>query len=513
MKIKDIKENEKREALLARAKSVSLTEEATEIEVVEAEGKAAKGSAQSVTVGEQDIKTALHEIRNRLKDSTISDEKLKEMITEVVKKQSEEAKSKNKELVRKGEFDIEEESDRSSSRRKMSSRKLRFKNFVVGNAPRSITKRFEEDLKTIQDMNDQILICAKALSVHPKDLEMYEEYEKAAKDFASKAMVSTTASSGDEFVPTNFSAQIIDRVRLELKVAALHDRMPMLSNPYTLPLEGSDSTAYLTAESSVEATEAGRITASTPGSKNVTFTAKKLAARSVFSEEINEDSIIAIFPYVRGKIVLAMANAIEDCTINGDDSGTHQDADVTSSADARKAWKGYRKLAVSGAKRDAGGDALDAADMRVARKKMGKYGVNPKDLAWVVGVATYSQMLSEDDASGFNDFRTLEKYGPNAVVLNGVMGFFDGIPVIVSEFVRETLNASGVYDSTTHTTSSIMLVNRSRFMYGDRKAITVKSYEDIQTDQMVLVTKQRLDFQPVEDSTNTMIGLVYNILS
>ena len=509
-----MKEKEKREALELRAKAINLTDEATEDQVVVAE-KAAEAKGSGVTVAEQDVRQILHELKSKINDrSGIDESKVKTMIEDAVRKQSEESKIKKEEAIRKGEFSGEDvDPGRNFSRKGKVSSKFRFKGFITGKAPARAMRKYGEELKELQDMNDEILICSKALKVHPKDLEMYEDYEKLAKEFASKALVSTTGGSGDEYVPSNFSAQVVDKVRLELKVAGLHDRIPMLSNPYTLPLEGADMTAYLTAESSVEATEAGRITASTPGTSNVVFTAKKLAARVVFSEEIDEDSIVAMLPYARRKIVIALANAIETCTINGDTTATHMDGDVSSSADARKAWKGYRKLAVTGAKKDAGGDALDAADMRTARKLMGKYGVNPNDLAWVVGVSAYAQMLSEDDSTGFNQFRTLTDFGPQAVILTGQLGAFDGIPVIVSEFVRENLNASGVYDTTTQTRTAIHCVNRSRFLFGDRKQITLKTFEDIQTDQMVLVVKQRLDFEPVEDPTATLVGTVYNILS
>jgi len=47
--------------------------------------------------------------------------------------------------------------------------------------------------------------------------------------------------------------------------------------------------------------------------------------------------------------------------------------------------------------------------------------------------------------------RTVDKYGQFATVLNGELGKIDGIPVIVSEKIRENLNASGVYDGTTTT--------------------------------------------------------------
>lgn len=512
-KVKDIKDKAKQADWMNRAKALGLTDEATTTEIEVAE-KAKSSGAPTVEVGDQDVRQLLSEIKGRIKDGVASEESLKAMITDAVRKVDAESKAKKEDLARKGEFagsDVDPGRDFTKTGRV--SGRFNLKSFVTGNAPRRALQKYSGELKELQDLNDEILIVSKTMNVHPKETELWSEYEKAAREFSQKVLVSTTASSGDEFVPTVFSAQLVDKVRLELKVAALHDRIPMRSNPYTVPLEGSDPTAYLAAESTAAATEASRFTESSPTTTNVTFTAQKLVVRTVFSDEITQDSIVDILDYVRRKIAVALANAIEDCTINGDTSGTHQDGDVTSSSDRRKAWKGYRKLTASGAKKDAGGDALDAADMRAARKLMGKYGVNPKDLAWVVGVSAYNQMLSESDSAGFDDFRTLDRLGPQATILTGMLGMFDGIPVIVSEFVRENLNASGVYDTTTQTRTVINLVNRSRFWFGDRRLVTMKTFEDIQTDQMVMVIKQRLDFQPVESSSNTLCGMVYNILA
>ena len=513
MKIKDIQDKEKQQALLARAKAINLTDEATEIEVEEAEKKIAKAKSEDVTVVEKEVRGLLQELRDRVSDKSITSEEMRGMIEEVVKKNADETKKAKEATSRLAEHNADDaDPGRKFSKTGKVSGKFTFKHFITGNAPRRAVRKYAEELKDLQDMNDEILIVSKCLNKSPKELEMYGEFEEKAMEFATKALYNT-AGSGAEFIPTNFSAQVVDKVRLELKVAAVFDRIPMRSNPYTVPLEGNDSTAYLAAESTVEATEAGRITVTTPTTSNVTFTAKKLAARTVFSEEISEDSIVDILDYVRKKISIALANAAETATINGDTTGTHMDADVTSSTDARKAWKGLRKHTITAAKRDAGGDALIAADLRIARKLMGVFGINASNLVWVVGVSGMHQMLSTNDANGFNDFRTLEKIGPSAQVLTGMIGAFDNIPVIVSEFVREDLNASGVQDGVTQTLTVAQLVNRTRFWYGDRKLVTLKTFEDIQTDQQVMVIKQRLDYQPVESAARALTATVYNILA
>lgn len=362
-------------------------------------------------------------------------------------------------------------------------------------------------VKDFQKRSDDVYLMSKILRQDAKTLRIYKNFEESE---LAKAMAAATSGSGLEWVPTAFSADLIDKVRLALKVAALHKRIDMPTNPYKLPVVSSDATAYLISEATSD-TET-KITASTPGTKNVTLTAIKLAGRVLFSEELTEDSIIPVLGFVKSNISTALAVAQEDATINGDTSGTHQDSDVTSANDARKAYNGYRKLALSGAKVDCSSFTID--NLRSIRKAMGKYGVDPSKLAWVTGISVYSQLLSLKDSSGNPMVITVDKYGPNATIMTGELAKVDGCPVIVSEKIREDLNDSGVYDGSTTTKTLICLVYVPGFVYGDRRRVTIKTKEEIETDQQLLVATQRLDFEDVIDaSTEKIVGLGYNITS
>jgi len=278
----------------------------------------------------------------------------------------------------------------------------------------------------------------------------------------------------------------------------------MPTNPFRLPIDGADATAYLFAESTSDTSS--KITASTPGTGDVTFDAIKIACRVLVSTELEEDSVVAILPLLRDKIVQALAEAQENAAINGDTDGTHMDSDVTSSADVRKAWDGYRKLALGAAKIDCA--TFNKTNLRGIRTAMGKYGVNPNNLAWIAGVSVYNKML------GLDEVVTLDKYGPSATILTGELGKFDGIPIVVSEFIREDVNANGVYDGVTTDNTVLPLVYRPAFLYGDRRNITLKVSQELymETDQDVAIATQRLDFKPVQDATSEpIVGLGYNI--
>jgi hypothetical protein len=240
------------------------------------------------------------------------------------------------------------------------------------------------------------------------------------------------------------------------------------------------------------------------------FDAVKIGSMVYFSEEITEDSLIPVVPYLKESMARAMANAQENAVINGQASGAI-DAGAAGS-DVRMAWDGYRKVAQSAAKVDlsswavGGSYAAGTGLLRSMRAKMDKYGTDPKDLVWVTSIAGYHQML------GIQEVLKLNEYGPNATILSGELGKFDGIPIIISEFIGNNLNAAGVYDGVTTTKTIIALVHTPSFMFGDRRSISVKTKDNPEYDNHLLVCHQRLDFQPLYAvASNYIVSLGYGL--
>jgi HK97 family phage major capsid protein len=371
----------------------------------------------------------------------------------------------------------------------------------------------DEQIKNIQETNDDIMLISQLCQIPPAQTKKYQRFMEE-NPILRKAMDTGTSGEGSEWVPTGYSARLFDRIRLELMVANLHESIPMPTNVYIPPVVTSDATGYLIAEQTDDdatLTAANRIKASKPGTGNFTLTAKKIAGRTIFSEELSEDSIVPVLPLVSNNIVIAIGTAIEDAVINGDDSGTHQDSDITDSWEAAKAWKGYRKLAKTGAKISLAtfnGDTLSSV-----RGAMGKYGIQPSKLALVCGINTYlNKLLNLKDDQNNPMVTTIDKYGASATILKGELGKVYGIPIIISEKVRENLNATGVYDGTTVDKTQLSIVYRPGLILGDRRVLKVKTAEDINTDQTVLVaTTRRACAAPYTAAADTTIGIGYNI--
>jgi HK97 family phage major capsid protein len=244
----------------------------------------------------------------------------------------------------------------------------------------------------------------------------------------------------------------------------------------------------------------------TPATGDQTLTAKKLKSRIYFSDELVEDSIVPVIETLRAELVTAGAEVIEDLILNGDTTAPHQDNDVVDTKDRRKAWSGIRKLCPAGTK---GSLATFTAASHVAAfiVLMGKYGINPADLAFITGGVGYNKFRA------LTEVLTVDKYGPQAVVLSGELGKLFGSPIIVSEYIRENLNATGVYDGSTTNKTEVIVVNRRGFMLGTRGGVKLTFKAEAEVDQNQLIMSFRKAFQPrwTPSSTVTTIAVGYNI--
>lgn len=323
----------------------------------------------------------------------------------------------------------------------------------------------------------------------------------------TKAMYEGGTGVGAEWVPTILSSELYREVRLALKVANLHPRFNMTSNNVEIPSKSGAVFAELISEASSDSST--KITAKTHSTRKIAFSAKKFGLRTLTSTELDEDAIIPTLQAIREDIVYALSTAEEYAVINGDTAGTQdtkdQNGDVIHAKSNLKAWDGYRKISKNqGQAIISSGGTLTAAHVRKMFASMGKFAVDVTKLAMVTSTQGYfKQFLA------LGNVQTLDKLGPNAVILTGQLGQYHGVPIIVSEWVRKDVGASGYSGGTSaKNKTSIVGVRTDAFRIGDSRAIKVETEKDIDTDQIKVVGTRRLDFKNMYTTAaaNTVIG-------
>jgi HK97 family phage major capsid protein len=314
---------------------------------------------------------------------------------------------------------------------------------------------------------------------------------------------STLANYGDEWVPDIWNSELWRKARQDNVVLPLFRSVEMPSNPFELPIEGTDPTVYYvpetTNESQLSLGSGNPMPDSQVGSGKVTLSAKKLALRVGFSAELVEDSIIPILPLYREQALRKMADSIDYVLLNGDveTGGTgniNSDDQAPTATDRYLAFNGLRKLplvtttaqAVDAA---AGGPTLSL--LRSARFKMPhRYSLRVRDLAWVIDGATYGKLLS------LNEVATIDKFGPQATVMTGEIGKVDGIPVLASAEMSLT-EADGKlsYDTPANNIKGqAVCVYRPGWIVGYRRRIATSMEYIGWTDSYQMVATVRVAF-------------------
>ncbi|MDZ7355740.1 MAG: phage major capsid protein [candidate division KSB1 bacterium] len=369
-----------------------------------------------------------------------------------------------------------------------------------------------EQVKWAQQMNDRLYILGMILS---KTTGMPYAYcvlnSKTFRDYASrleddaelrKAINITTTGEGLELVPTGMSGRILERIQMEVRLAAAFEEIPMPTNPYEIPVQTGESQTFIITETTVNnpTLAANAVEAWTPPTGDFLLRAKGLGSRVRISYRATEDAIIAVVPYAETKIVEGQARGLEDALLNGDDSATHQDSD-THAGSAKlpaKLWKGiryYGRNAAAGTVDFANGDPTKALLASILLKS-GEYSSMVRDLLWIPGSKGYVKLRMADIG-----VFTVDQYGDQAVVLNGELAQWGGIPIIPSPKQRENLNASGVYDGVTTDRGVLSLVQRRGFLIGTVGTVLLETDRDIESQQVVLVGSRWLHFKSPWDPT------------
>lgn len=335
---------------------------------------------------------------------------------------------------------------------------------------------------------------------------------------ALKAMDSTTATAGDELVPTNLMPQLWDDFFLQSKVAGLFQRINMPTNPFDVPL-GLGAVTFR------KGRENNAVAQSNPSTGKVTLTATELVTEQAWSYTLDEDAVIAMAPAIRARLAQAGAEQMDAFALNADatsaSSGNINSDDATPNADdyfLTDGQDGIRHQWLVDNASPLGLDengALEDATLLAEMGPMGKYAADPSQLAFICDVNTYlAGFLSAASGAPGNNVITMDKFGAGALVMTGQLASYRGIPIIISASHPLTA-ADGKADAATpanNTKGSISIVNRNMWYLGFRRDLLIETDRDIQRRQYIMVTsfRQAIGAHGTR-STNRHTGGIYNI--
>jgi len=234
----------------------------------------------------------------------------------------------------------------------------------------------------------------------------------------------------------------------------------------------------------------------------------------VWTAEMDEDSIRAMLPELKEALPIAHARAFDYAIIDGQITAVIDTGDDPSgtAADVRNCWDGIRYYCSANSTMVDLGSAWTGEGILSVRKKLGVAGIYPDECVWIPSVSNYYSLLSLKDADGAQLVMSMDKVGAAATVLTGQLGVLFGTPVVPSEFIREDLNASGIHDGVTETKTVLPIIHRPGWKIGRYKNVTVQTDKEIKNDVLLIVTRERADFQAMMPyATQCCAALGYNI--
>ena len=350
---------------------------------------------------------------------------------------------------------------------------------------------WQEDLA--QDMDDAYML-GKATG------RGYET--KFAKKVLEKANnMSGVAVSSADFEQT-VSTNIERDIQNELILAPMFKEIPMTAATMILPVLPDSGYAEFTSNQAATGSsphgnlaQTGDTYGSPYGGIDMTersLSTKKLISTSYLGNETEEDAIMPILPLIRESMIRSHARSIEAGLLVGNladgpfgTSGACFDGIVTlASGDSDKTQSSTAFAS----------ESLTAANLLAARKNMGKYGVNPADVVYIVNQTEWFNLM--DDA----EFQDVNLVGMDlASKVKGAVGMVYGSPVVLcDEFATA---ATGKYYA--------VAVNPKMFAMGRLRGMTVESDYEVVNQRRVLVASQRIGFIDLIDNVTSKWALQY----
>ena len=324
-------------------------------------------------------------------------------------------------------------------------------------------------------------------------------------DYAKGVMEKVNAHSGVGVSSADFeqvvSTNIERDIQNELVLAPLFREIPMNAANMIIPILPDSGYAEFTGNQTATGSsphgnlaERGDTYGSAYGGVDLTertLSTKKLISQSYLGNETEEDAIMPILPLIRESMIRSHARAVENAILAGDDA---DGAFGTGGA----SFEGLLHLARNDSDYTQSGtafasDTVTAAELLALRKNMGKYGVNPSEVVYIVSQTVYYNLLED------SEFQDANLVGDMATKLKGEIGLVFGSRVLLcDEFATPAVSKFAA-----------IAVNPRNFVVPRLRGMTVESDYEVANQRRVLVASQRIGFLDLIDGATSKWAYMY----
>jgi len=326
------------------------------------------------------------------------------------------------------------------------------------------------------------------------DFDRTEMYQRELR-----AMDTAESGYGSQLVGAQYVGDLWEAARNQSRVFGLLDTFEMTAPTAYLPVEVDiPAMLYVSENTSASASD---YTTSKTGSNRTSVTAKKFIIHQMWSGEMEEDAILPYVPFLRRQAQLSLAHYSDSAVINGDTTTTGINAvdTVLTSTDHTLAFDGIRHAGLVDNTGNKESWVNAAVSVEAFKKVYGRmldatylhdwgHPTDPNDLIHLVDPYVADNMMLMDEVI------TVDKFGPNATILNGQVARMFQHPVISTIALKKT-DTTGFYDADTagnNLYGQIVSFNRRGLKVGWRRRVKVETERLPATDQSRIVYSLRM---------------------
>ena len=305
-----------------------------------------------------------------------------------------------------------------------------------------------------------------------------------AKDVLQKAGVTYDATSAAG-IDVNVSQAFEEEVRLEQKVAPLFREIAVASGATVLPIAPDtenanfNNTGLETANNLLE--EAGA-SDNNYNVNRVLLQAFRLVSGTFIANDTDEQVVISVLPIITSALARAHAKAIDSAILNGNSSF----AGLVGGAgtDGSGSFLAADSALVTDPDASGTSDAITGANLLSIRSEMGKYGMNPNDVAYIVGIDQYYNLIAD---AAFSDVS--EVGSDTAMKLIGAVGSIYGSPVVATDALAQGTKEAGAFTGT-----AAVAVNVRNYVIPRLKGVSIETDYEVAGQRTAIVAAQSLGF-------------------
>ena len=305
-----------------------------------------------------------------------------------------------------------------------------------------------------------------------------------AKDVLQKAGVTYDATSAAG-IDVSVSQAFEEEVRLEQKVAPLFREIAVASGATVLPIAPDTENANFNAtglETANNLLEEAGASDNNYNVNRVLLQAFRLVSGTFIANDTDEQVVISVLPIITSALARAHAKAIDSAILNGNSSF----AGLVGGAgtDGSGSFLAADSALVTDPDASGTSDAITGANLLSIRSEMGKYGMNPNDVAYIVGIDQYYNLIAD---AAFSDVS--EVGSDTAMKLIGAVGSIYGSPVVATDALAQGTKEAGAFTGT-----AAVAVNVRNYVIPRLKGVSIETDYEVAGQRTAIVAAQSLGF-------------------